>query len=161
MKILERYPLAEILKKPQSNSPEARLVWQLASIQQQIDSLKGAAAEYLLIAEDRGKLKLDSAFEDEEAVRELTQKRARLFDRYQKILTAISELYSIAEAAGFEPDIIVMNRKLKQLRIEITNTNDAGIFIEDKKATYEKLNNLMRRYKAILKDANACGHDPS
>ncbi len=54
-----------------------------------------------------------------------------------------------------------MNRKLKQLRIEITNANDAGIFIEDKKATYEKLNNLMRRYKAILKDANACGHDRS
>jgi hypothetical protein len=148
MKILRRYPISEILRKPPINSPEARLVWHLASIQQQIDSLKGAAAEYLLVAEERGKLKLD--FEDEEAVREIAQKRARLFDRYQKISTAISTLDEIAESAGVEPDIATMNRKLERLYTELTNAADAGIPVEDKEAAYEKLNDLVSSYKAIL-----------
>ena len=52
MKILERWPVAEIQKKPQINSPEARLVWQLASIQRQMHTLKGSAAKYLIVTED-------------------------------------------------------------------------------------------------------------
>jgi hypothetical protein len=160
MKILERYPISEILKKPKINIPEAHLVWQLASIQQQIDSLRGAATEYLLVAEDRGKSKFDFVSDDEEAVRELSQKRARLFERYHRVSAAIFELDSIAEAAGIEPDIIVMNSKLKRLYAEITNAaDDVGIPIEDKKAIYEKLSSIISSYKAILKDVDACGYE--
>jgi len=154
MKILERWPVAEIQKRPQINSPEARLVWQLASIQRQMHTLKGSAAKYLIVTEDEDeKLTFDYAPEDEKAVREIAQKRARLFDKYQKISTAISKLDAIAEKAGVEPDITVMNRKLKQLSTEITNVNDTGVSVDYKKAAYEKYKALINSYTAILDEA--------
>jgi hypothetical protein len=64
-------------------------------------------------------------------------------------------LDAIAEKAGVEPDINMMNRKLKRLNTEIANAVDAGISVDDKRATYEKHQVPIDSYKVILDEAAA------
>ncbi len=154
MKILELHPIDEILNKPNVNNPEAKLVWQLAYTQQSLASLKGAVAKYLVSEEEGKKLEPDFAQEDEKALSDIARKRARLIERQQKISAAIFKLDEIAEAAGVEPDITMMNRKLELLSIELNAAEEMGISVDDKRSGYEKYQALANAYREVLVEAS-------